>query len=427
MKNISLVIETMMSTNGNIITIMDTATSSMETVVALFTKNITSATEDAISLLPFSTFSTIASTSAKTSRGLPPSRKCDDDDKNIIERMNTLSVVLYSVAFLLGVIGNGLVIWVTGLKMKKTVNTVWFLNLALADFIFTIFLPLSIAYTAMDFHWPFGKFLCKMNAGVSFLNVYASVFFLTIISIDRCFSVVLPVWCQNHRTIRLASIIALVTWLLAFAISSPILYFRDTRISRKTNTTACFPNYGNLRYLFEKRQKAIAITRFMFGFLIPFIVIVICYGIISWRIIRNRMSSRSRKPFLIMTAVIVCFFLCWLPFHIFAFIELSIHKGTNCALERALKVGIPVATNLAFLNSCINPILYVLLGLEARSTIRKSFLKKLESAFKEDASQDTRYSRNQSKTMSEADMSVDRVTSKKFPMNQVSVTVPLNN
>lgn len=426
MKNISLVIETMMSTNGNIITIMDTATSSMETV-ALFTKNMTSAAEDPTN---FPSFSTIASSSAKTSSGLSQSNKCDDGN-NIVDGLNIFSVVLYSVAFLLGVMGNGLVIWVTGFKMKKTVNTVWFLNLAIADFIFTFFLPLSITYTAMGFHWPFGKFLCKMNAGVSFLNLYASVFFLTIISIDRCFSVVLPVWCQNHRTIRLASIIALVTWLFALTITSPILYFRDTSIHRKTNTIACFTNYADLSkpgngYLFQKRHKAIGITRFVFGFLIPFMVIVVCYGIISWRIIRNRMSNKSRKPFLIMTAVIVCFFLCWLPFHIFAFLEISIHKGTSCALQRALKVGIPIATNLAFLNSCINPILYVLLGHDARSTIRKSFLVKLESAFKEDASQDTRYSRNQSKTMSEVDMSVDRVSSKKFPMHQVSVTQPLN-
>ncbi|XP_078511610.1 chemerin-like receptor 1 [Lissotriton helveticus] len=353
----------------------------METV-GLFTKNMTSASEDATS---FFIFSTIASTSAKTSRGLPQSSKCDDD-KNIVDRMNTLSVVLYSVIFFLGVIGNGLVIWVTGLKMRKTVNTVWFLNLAVADFIFTFFLPLRIAYTAMHFHWPFGKFLCKMNAGVSSLNVNASVIFLTIISIDRCFSVVLPVWCRNHRTIRLASIIALVTWLLALAMSSPNIYFHDTKIFMETSTTACVPNYADLPYLFEKWQQAIVIMVFLFGFLIPFIVIVVCYGIISSRIIRNQMSNKSRKPFLVMTAVIVSFFLCWLPIYVFAILEISLHSRTSCALQVALKVGTPIATNLAFLNSCVNPILYVLLSQDARTTIRKSFLEKLESAFKEDAS-----------------------------------------
>ncbi|KAJ1132603.1 hypothetical protein NDU88_010910 [Pleurodeles waltl] len=384
---------------------------------------MTSASEDATRFL-FS--STIASTLANTSRGRSQPKKCEEDT-NIVNSMNTLSVVLYSVAFLLGVMGNGLVIWVTGFKMKKTVNTVWFLNLAIADFIFTLFLPLSIAFTAMDFHWSFGKFLCKMNSGVSFINLYASVFFLTIISIDRCFSVVLPVWCQNHRSLRLASIIALVIWILALIFSSPILYFRDTTVSRKTNTTACFTNYADLTkpeniLLFQKRHKAMGVTRFVFGFLIPFMVIVVCYGIISWRIVRNRMSNKSRKPFLIMTAVIVCFFFCWLPFHIFAFLEISTHKGTSCAFQRALKVGIPLATNLAFLNSCVNPILYVLLGQDARSTIRKSFLAQLEGAFKEDASQDSRYSRNQSKTMSELDTSVDRMASKKLPMQQVPLT-----
>ncbi|GLD71984.1 chemokine-like receptor 1 [Lates japonicus] len=55
-----------------------------------------------------------------------------------------MSAIIYSLAFILGVLGNGVVIWVTGFKMNKTVNTVWFLNLAVADFLFTAFLPFTV-------------------------------------------------------------------------------------------------------------------------------------------------------------------------------------------------------------------------------------------------------------------------------------------
>uniref|UniRef100_A0A8D0DIH7 G-protein coupled receptors family 1 profile domain-containing protein n=1 Tax=Salvator merianae TaxID=96440 RepID=A0A8D0DIH7_SALMN len=159
--------------------------------------------------------------------------------------MHILSMVIYSISFLLGVMGNGLVIFVTGFRMKKTVNTVWFLNLAIADFVFTFFLPLSVAYMALGFHWPFGKALCKINSTLAFLNMFASVFLLTIISIDRCVSVMCPVWAQNFRNPRMASLVALGIWLAALVLSSPYLAFRDTRHSpTKENTTLCFNNFA---------------------------------------------------------------------------------------------------------------------------------------------------------------------------------------
>ncbi|NXX72622.1 CML1 protein, partial [Spizella passerina] len=156
--------------------------------------------------------------------------------------MHILSMVVYSIACLLGVSGNGLVIWIAGFKMKKTVNSIWFLNLAIADFIFTFFLPLSIAYTALGFHWPFGKLLCKLNSTMAFLNMFASVFLLTVISMDRCVSVAFPIWSHNHRSPELAARIALGTWGLAVLLSSPYLVFRDTLVSSR-NVTSCYNNF----------------------------------------------------------------------------------------------------------------------------------------------------------------------------------------
>ncbi len=54
--------------------------------------------------------------------------------------LNAMTLIVYYLAFVLGVLGNGVVIWVTGFKMKKTVNTVWVLNLVVANFLFTAFI-----------------------------------------------------------------------------------------------------------------------------------------------------------------------------------------------------------------------------------------------------------------------------------------------
>uniref|UniRef100_A0AAY5KDN0 G-protein coupled receptors family 1 profile domain-containing protein n=1 Tax=Esox lucius TaxID=8010 RepID=A0AAY5KDN0_ESOLU len=100
-----------------------------------------------------------------------------------------VSCVFYLVVkvliFLLGVLGNGLVIWIAGLKMKGTVSTTWCLKLAVSNFILCLFLPFNIIYMVTK-DWTFGLFLCKFNYFVTFINMFSSIFILAIISVDRC-------------------------------------------------------------------------------------------------------------------------------------------------------------------------------------------------------------------------------------------------
>ncbi|KAJ7304076.1 hypothetical protein JRQ81_011599 [Phrynocephalus forsythii] len=313
-----------------------------------------------------------------------------DDTTELRGSMRVLSMVVYSLAFLLGVTGNSLVIFVTGFRMKRTVTTVWFINLAIADFVFTFFLPLSVAYMALGFHWPFGKVLCKLSSTVAFLNMFASVFLLMVISMDRCISVVCPVWSQNYRNPRLASLVALGVWAAALALSSPYLVFRDTRPSpTKDNTTYCYNNFAlsddfhseEMTKLGEQRHQAMVLVRFVAGFLVPFTVILLCYGIIMTKLKGNRIT-RSSRPFKIMVAVILAFFICWFPYHVFSFLEMSVSVVTPW-LQTVLIVGIPLASGLAYINSCLNPFLYVFVGQDFREKLQTSVLAAFENAFSE--------------------------------------------
>ncbi|KAM8868994.1 chemerin-like receptor 1 isoform 1-T2 [Spinachia spinachia] len=322
----------------------------------------------------------------------------EDQYAKLIKGLNIMSLILYCLAFVLGVLGNGLVIWVTGFKMKKTVNTVWFLNLAVADFLFTVFLPLSVTYTALDFHWPFGKFMCKLNSTISFLNLYASVYILVVISTDRCVSVVWPVWAQNHRSVRKASFVSLGVWVLALILSTPYFIFRDTGPSfNDDDVINCFNNFAlsddyENQSVFELalfRFKAMTITRFLLGFVVPFTVIVSCYAVIIHHIRRNRtLASHSRRSFKIIAAVITTFFLCWAPYHIMVLIELanSLLSNRSETLDYVITIAIPITSGLAFLNSCLNPLLYVFMGQDFKDKVRKSILNVLENAFKEERS-----------------------------------------
>lgn len=58
-------------------------------------------------------------------------------------------------------------------------------SLALADLCFLVTLPLWAAYTALGFHWPFGQPLCQLSSFLTALNMYASVFSLSALSVER--------------------------------------------------------------------------------------------------------------------------------------------------------------------------------------------------------------------------------------------------
>uniref|UniRef100_A0A3Q0SAA5 G-protein coupled receptors family 1 profile domain-containing protein n=1 Tax=Amphilophus citrinellus TaxID=61819 RepID=A0A3Q0SAA5_AMPCI len=136
------------------------------------------------------------------------------------------SIVIYCVIFIVGTLGNGVVIYVTGFKMKKTVNSVWFLNLAVADFLFTTFLIFYIISLSQSLQWPFGTFMCKLNNFVSVVNMFASIFTLTAMSLDRCLSIWMVVWAHNKRTICKAQLISAGIWVIAGVCSTPYATFR---------------------------------------------------------------------------------------------------------------------------------------------------------------------------------------------------------
>lgn len=160
-----------------------------------------------------------------------------------------LSMVILSITFLLGLPGNGLVLWVAGLKMQRTVNTVWFLHLTLADFICCLSLPFSLVHLVLQGHWPYGWFLCKLIPSIIILNMFASVFLLTTISLDRCLLVLRPIWCQNHRNVGTACTICGCIWVVALVMCIPVFVYRETfTIDNQSMCSYNFGHYGSLDY-----------------------------------------------------------------------------------------------------------------------------------------------------------------------------------
>ncbi|MEQ2210938.1 hypothetical protein XENOCAPTIV_022570 [Xenoophorus captivus] len=245
-------------------------------------------------------------------------------DHSQTEPIHIISVVIYIICFTLGLIGNGVVIWVTGFKSKKTVNSVWFLNLAIADFVFVLFLPFYIDYILRDFHWNFGLSMCKINSFVSVMNMYASVLFLTVLTVDRYGSLVHLNWCQRYRTVQRAWLLCGCVWQAAALLSCHALIFRDTL--HFGDKVLCYMNYHMTnKHTAARTHITLVSIRITVGFLLP------------------------------LTAISVT----------------------------GILLLIKVRRSQGFFNSCINPLLYMLLNKKVRRILKDSCVNLTKSSLRE--------------------------------------------
>uniref|UniRef100_A0A8C4T3P6 G-protein coupled receptors family 1 profile domain-containing protein n=1 Tax=Erpetoichthys calabaricus TaxID=27687 RepID=A0A8C4T3P6_ERPCA len=266
------------------------------------------------------------------------------------------NIGICAILFMVGTTGNGLVIWITGFKMKKSINSIWFLNLALADFIFTTFLIFDIINIFMYYEWPFGTFFCHLNALVMYTTMFSSIFLLSVISVDRCLLVEAPVWMHHHRIPRNTSIVCLLVWSLALVVSLPYAVFMK-------NFT-----FNNNTYLNVYWTNVFNFAHFLGGFLIPLISITSSYTVITCH--QNAIKQKASKMVTIFVAITVIFFLCWFPYHFMKILEFF--QPENEITEKYVTYLYPFVGNIIYINSSINPMLYAFLSPSFWRTCKKS-------------------------------------------------------
>lgn len=104
-----------------------------------------------------------------------------------VEQIVSLAVpILFGIIVVVGLLGNLLVvIVVTANQQMRSTTNLLIINLALADLLFIV---LCVPFTAVDYmlpYWPFGDVWCKMVQYLIVVTVYASVYTLVLMSLDR--------------------------------------------------------------------------------------------------------------------------------------------------------------------------------------------------------------------------------------------------
>ncbi|XP_029968449.1 C-X-C chemokine receptor type 4 [Salarias fasciatus] len=293
---------------------------------------------------------------------------------------------VYGIIFILGAIGNGLVVVVMGYQKKvKTMTDKYRLHLSVADLLFVFTLPFWAVDAAKT--WYFGSFLCVSVHVIYTVNLYSSVLILAFISLDRYLAVVRATNSQTTRKLLASRVIYVGVWLPAIILTVPDLVFarvqnagssnffltdegEDTAYSR-TICERIYPEATSLIWTVVFRFWHILV-----GFILPGLVILVCYCIIIAKLSQGTKGQALKKKALKTTVILIlCFFTCWLPYCVGIFLDTLIMLNvvpSSCALQQAVEKWISITEALAYFHCCLNPILYAFLGVKFKKSARSA-------------------------------------------------------
>uniref|UniRef100_A0A3Q3AZZ2 Relaxin-3 receptor 1 n=2 Tax=Kryptolebias marmoratus TaxID=37003 RepID=A0A3Q3AZZ2_KRYMA len=293
----------------------------------------------------------------------------------------TISVI-YSLVCALGLVGNLLVLYLMKSKQVWRISSInlFVTSLAVTDFQFVLTLPFWAVENALDFTWPFGKAMCKIISYVTAMNMYASVFFLTAMSVARYCSLASALKGRRRRAhCCSARIVSILIWFAAVSAALPQAVFSTTfSVSNEDLCLVKFPetNGSSTQFWFGLYHS----QKVLLGFLVPLGVISVSYLLllrfITSKNINTSSAKRRAKVTKSVTIVVLSFFLCWLPNQALTVWGILVKlNAVNFSYEYYTMQAyvFPVSVCLAHSNSCLNPILYCLMRREFRKALKNLF------------------------------------------------------
>ncbi|XP_049416421.1 somatostatin receptor type 5-like isoform X1 [Epinephelus fuscoguttatus] len=280
---------------------------------------------------------------------------------------STVTAVVYTIVFIVGLLGNPLVIYVVVRYTKmKTVTNMYILNLALADELYILGIPFLGTNSALSY-WPYGDFFCKVCMTADSMSQFSSTFCLTVMSIDRYLAVVHPIRSAKWRKPQVAKVFNCMVWVVSFLIVLPVTIY--SHVQEEFNT--CNITWPEPRELWS---IVFILYTSILGFFGPLFVICLCYLLIVIKVrsagARAGLTKRrksERKVTRMVVIIVLVFVLCWMPFYTTNIVNLFHtipENNTTAAVYFFLVI-------LTYVNSCANPVLYGFLSDNFKQSFQK--------------------------------------------------------
>ncbi|XP_064173712.1 hydroxycarboxylic acid receptor 2-like [Anguilla rostrata] len=278
------------------------------------------------------------------------------------------------VEFQLGLPGNLVALWIFSCRMNDwKSNTVYLLNLLIADFLLLVSLPFRIDTLLRGENWVFGDAWCRINLFMLAVNRSASIGFLTIVAVDRYFKVVHPHHQVNRITTVQAGILCGTTWAVVLALRLPLLAAPLMQTSQDLNISLCrsFSSYSNPSLIIRLHYAV-----YILEFLLPFMLLIFCSLRIFWVLHSRQLDKKQqvKRAIQVVLLIVAVFTICFLPGIAsgLAGIFILIFKPKDCASYRIVTQFFSMSLGFTYLNSTLDPLIYCFSSSIFRNTLKTS-------------------------------------------------------
>lgn len=238
----------------------------------------------------------------------------------------------------------------------------------------TLTFPFKIIQDSRLWPWHFDFLLYQYSTVLFYANMYTTIVFLGLISIDRYLKVVKPFGDSRMYSITFTKILSAGVWIVMIFLALPNLILTNVYSARRTEGDCL-----NLKTPLGVKWHEAVIYINNSLFIIVLIVLIGCYIEISKYIYKSSRqfissSSRKRKHSQSIRVVVAVFFTCFLPYHLcrIPFIFGSLDKFLDDSAHKALFYCKEVTLFLSACNVCLDPIIYFFM---CRSFSRRLFRK----------------------------------------------------
>uniref|UniRef100_A0A4W5NKK1 D(3) dopamine receptor n=1 Tax=Hucho hucho TaxID=62062 RepID=A0A4W5NKK1_9TELE len=196
--------------------------------------------------------------------------------------------MLYSLLILAIVFGNVLVcLAVVRERSLQTTTNYLVVSLAVADLLVaSLVMPWAVYLEVVGGAWLFSRMYCNIFVTLDVMMCTASILNLCAISIDRYTAVVMPVlYNTTHSSRKRVSVMIATVWILAFAVSCPLLFGFNTSGETHDPTVCSISNPDFVIYS--------SVVSFYLPFTVTLLVYVRIYVFLRKR--RKRIAFRQAR------------------------------------------------------------------------------------------------------------------------------------